>query len=153
VLSVDINAAAIQAAMNNFSHNQQIPAVKAAIHETVAADAFEVLAQLESQKRVFDLVIIDPPAFAQNQNQIEAWLSAYRKLTRLGLGVLRSGGTFVQASCSSRIDAETFFANIHRSAEESNRRLIEIERSGHALDHPIKFEQGAYLKCLFATAS
>lgn len=153
VLSVDISAPAMHAAIQNFSHNQHIPAVKAAIHETITDDAFEVLAQLESQKRVFDLVIIDPPAFAQNQNQVEAGLSAYRKLTHLGLGVLRSGGAFVQASCSSRIDAETFFSNVLRSAEESNRRLTEIERSGHALDHPIKFEEGAYLKCLFATAS
>jgi len=152
VVSVDLSAPAMQAAMHNFLHNQHIPAVKSALHETIADDAFDVLARMESQKRLFDLVIIDPPMFAQNQSQIAAGLSAYRKLTRLGLGVLRSGGTLVQASCSSRIDAETFFDTIHQSARESGRRLIEIERTGHALDHPIGFEEGAYLKCLFATA-
>jgi 23S rRNA (cytosine1962-C5)-methyltransferase len=152
IISVDLSAPAIQAAIHNFAHNQHIPAVKSAIHETIADDAFDVLARMESQKRLFDLVIIDPPMFAQNQSQIAAGLSAYRKLTRLGLGVLRSGGTLVQASCSSRIDAETFFDTIHQSARESSRRLIEIERTGHALDHPIGFEEGAYLKCLFATA-
>jgi 23S rRNA (cytosine1962-C5)-methyltransferase len=153
IISVDISAPALQAAIQNFSHNQHIPAVKSATHETIAEDAFEVLARMESQKRLFDLVIIDPPMFAQNQNQVAAGLSAYRKLTRLGLGVLRPGGTLVQASCSSRINAETFFDTVHQSARESHRRLTEMERTGHALDHPIAFEEGAYLKCLFATAS
>ena len=153
VVSVDISAPALQAAIHNFSHNQHIPAVKSAIHETIAEDAFEVLARMESQKRLFDLVIIDPPMFAQNQNQVAAGLSAYRKLTHLGLGVLRPSGTLVQASCSSRIDAETFFDTIHQSARESHRQLKEIERTGHALDHPIAFEEGAYLKCMFAIAS
>jgi 23S rRNA (cytosine1962-C5)-methyltransferase len=151
VTSIDISALALQAAIHNFSHNQYIPAIKSATHEVIAEDAFEVLARMESQKRQFDLVIIDPPMFAQNQSQIEAGLFAYQKLTRLGLGVLRSGGTLVQASCSSRIDAETFFDTIHKSARESNRKLTEIERTGHALDHPISFKEGAYLKCLFAT--
>jgi 23S rRNA (cytosine1962-C5)-methyltransferase len=153
VVSVDISAPALQAAIHNFSHNQNIPTVKSALHETIAEDAFEALARMESHKRLFDLVIIDPPMFAQNQSQVAAGLSAYRKLTRLGLGVLRSGGILAQASCSSRIDAETFFDTIHQSARESGRRLTEIERTGHALDHPIGFDEGAYLKCLFATAS
>jgi 23S rRNA (cytosine1962-C5)-methyltransferase len=153
VVSVDLSAPALQAATHNFSHNQYIPTVKCAIHETIAEDAFVVLARMELQKRLFDLVIIDPPMFAQNQNQVAAGLSAYRKLTHLGLGVLRSGGTLAQASCSSRINAETFFDTIHQSARESHRQLTEIERTGHALDHPIAFEEGAYLKCLFATAS
>jgi 23S rRNA (cytosine1962-C5)-methyltransferase len=152
VVSVDMSTPAMQAAVRNFSYNQQFPTVKSASHETVAEDAFEVLARMESQKRLFDLVILDPPMFAQNQSQVAAGLSAYRKLTHLGLGVLRPGGTLVQASCSSRIDAETFFDTIHQTARESNRRLIEIERTGHALDHPIGFDEGAYLKCLFATA-
>jgi len=152
VVSVDISSPALQAAIRNFSHNEHIPAIKSATHEVIAEDAFDVLARMESQKRLFDLVIIDPPMFAQNQNQIEAGLSAYRKLTRLGLGVLRPGGILVQASCSSRIDAETFFDTIHKSARESGRKLMEIERTSHALDHPISFAEGAYLKCLFATA-
>lgn len=152
VVSVDISAPAMQAAINNFAYNQHFPTVKSTVHETIADDAFEVLARMESQKRLFDIVIIDPPMFAQNQNQVSAGLAAYRKLTRLGLSVLRSGGTLVQASCSSRIDSETFFDTIHQSARDSRRNLTEIERTGHALDHPITYEEGAYLKCLFATA-
>jgi 23S rRNA (cytosine1962-C5)-methyltransferase len=152
VVSVDISAQALQAAIQNFSYNQHFPTVKSASHEIIAKDAFEVLAHMESQKQLFDLVILDPPMFAQNQSQIAAGLSAYRKLTHLGLGILRSGGTLVQASCSSRINAEIFFDTIHQSAKESKRHLIEIERTSHAIDHPVGFEEGSYLKCLFATA-
>ncbi len=152
VVNVDISAPAIEAALRNMTYNKQFPNVTAASHETITEDAFEVLEKMKSQKRLFDMVIIDPPMFAQNQTQIAAALSAYRRLTRLGLGVLNAGGTLVQASCSSRVDAETFFDSIHQTARESNRQLTEIERSGHPLDHPIGFSEGAYLKCLFAIA-
>ena len=147
VVSVDVSAPALEAAVRNMQHNSLIVP-----HETIAEDAFEVLARMASQKRLFDVVIIDPPMFAQSEKQIASALSAYRKLTRLGLSVLRKGGTLVQASCSSRVDANTFFETVHQSAKEAGRRLTELERTGHALDHPIRFKEGAYLKCLFATA-
>jgi 23S rRNA (cytosine1962-C5)-methyltransferase len=148
VVSVDVSPYAIDGTVRNMAHNNlTVP------HETIADDAFEVLAKMKSQNRLFDMAIIDPPMFAQNESQIETALSAYRKLTRLGLGVLKTGGTLVQASCSSRVDDESFFESIHSSAKEAGRTLTEIERTGHALDHPIGFKEGAYLKCLFAKAS
>ena len=152
VVSVDISSTAMQCAIRNMALNQQVPNVTAAAHETVSADAFETLTRLGTEKRYFDMVIIDPPMFAQNQSQIAAGVHAYQRLTQLGLGVLRAGGVLVQASCSSRIDAETFFNAIHQAARDSRRSLSEIERTGHALDHPIRFKEGAYLKCLFARA-
>lgn len=152
VVSVDISAPAMQAALRNMAHNRQIPAIAAVSHETLAEDAFEVLTRMGTEKRRFDLVVIDPPMFAQNQAQTAAAISAYQRLTRLGLGVLRAGGILVQASCSSRVDADAFFNAIHQTASTSGRRLTEIERTGHALDHPIGFKEGAYLKCLFARA-
>lgn len=148
VISVDISAPALEAALRNMAHN----GLTTVPHETIAEDAFEVLARMASQKRLFDMVIIDPPMFAQSEKQIDGALSAYRKLTRLGLGVLRKGGTLVQASCSSRVDSDSFFESIHQTAKEAGRRLTEIERTGHAIDHPIGFKEGAYLKCLFALA-
>jgi 23S rRNA (cytosine1962-C5)-methyltransferase len=50
------------------------------------------------------------------------------------------------------VDADSFFDAVHRSAKEAGRPLREIERTGHAVDHPITFKEGAYLKCLFAFA-
>jgi 23S rRNA (cytosine1962-C5)-methyltransferase len=153
VVSVDISPSAMEAAMRNMGHNRQIPTVAAASHETVADDAFKVLARMALEKRRFDMVIIDPPTFAQNQTQTAAATSADERLTRLGLGVLQPGGVLVQASCSSRVKAEDFFNSIHHAASGSNHRLREIVRTGHALDHPIGFKEGAYLKCLFARAA
>jgi 23S rRNA (cytosine1962-C5)-methyltransferase len=153
VVSVDLSAAALEAAARNMAHNAHIPAVAVAAHEMVADDAFEALARLGETGRRFDLVIIDPPAFAQKQEQVAQALSAYKRLTRLGLGVLGPGGVLVQASCSSKVEAETFFEAIHRAAVQAGRPLREIERTGHPLDHPVTFKEGAYLKCLFAIAS
>ena len=73
-------------------------------------------------------------------------------LTELALGVLAPGGRLVMASCSSRVGAPDFFATINRAAAQAGRPLREIDRTGHAIDHPIRFPEGAYLKCLFASA-
>ncbi|TAK14086.1 MAG: class I SAM-dependent rRNA methyltransferase [Anaerolineae bacterium] len=153
VTSIDISAPALQAAARNFAHNQAHPAVAAAAHETCAEDAFIALERLAAEKRLFDLVIIDPPMFAHAQDQVTAALAAYRRLTRLGLAILRPGGILVQASCSSRVPAEDFFTAIHHAASEAHRSLVEIERTAHPLDHPITYKEGAYLKCLFAHVS
>jgi 23S rRNA (cytosine1962-C5)-methyltransferase len=153
VVSVDFSTPATEATLRNIAHNQGHPNVKAANFETIARDAFEVLAQMKDEKHRFDIVILDPPMFAQNQSQIDSALSAYSRLTKLGLGVLKPNGILVQASCSSRVDAESFFDTVHRSAKEAGRPLREMERTGHALDHPVTFKEGAYLKCLFATAA
>lgn len=153
VVSVDISGPAVEASVRNMAHNIQTPSVAAAHHITIARDVFEVLSQFRETKRVFDLVVIDPPMFAQNQTQVESALTAYRRLTQMGLGVLRPGGTLVQASCSSRIEADSFFDTIHQAARLAGRTLNELERTGHALDHPVRFKEGAYLKCLFAISS
>jgi 23S rRNA (cytosine1962-C5)-methyltransferase len=153
VVSVDLSVPALEAAERNFSHNLHFANVVAVQHETMAQDAFDVLENMAKDKQVFDMVILDPPMFAQNQSQIESALTAYRRLTHLGLGVLKPGGILVQASCSSRVDADQFFTTIHQAANEIGRPLRELERTAHALDHPISFKEGAYLKCLFAEAA
>jgi 23S rRNA (cytosine1962-C5)-methyltransferase len=152
VVSVDASAPALEAANRNMAHNRHVPSVAAACHETVTEDAFEALARMAKAGRRFDMVIVDPPAFAQKQDQIPQALSAYERLTRLSLDVLQPGGTLVQASCSSRVDAKTFFETVNHAAAQARRPLREIERTGHALDHPVTLREGAYLKCLFATA-
>jgi 23S rRNA (cytosine1962-C5)-methyltransferase len=152
VVSLDISAPAMHAALRNMEHNRHISTVAATAHETLTEDAFEALTRMAREQRRFDLVIIDPPMFAQNQSQVAGALAAYQRLTRLGLGVLNPGGVLVQASCSSQVNSRDFFESIQRAAREASRPLQEIERSGHALDHPINFPEGAYLKCLFARA-
>jgi 23S rRNA (cytosine1962-C5)-methyltransferase len=150
-LSVDQSEPALEAARRNFERNRDHPAVAAAEHRVLAGDAFEMLEALAGQGRRFDLVIIDPPAFATRQDEVAGALAAYRRLTRMGLAVLSPGGTLVTASCSRPVERDAFFAAVHRAAGEAGRPLRELERTGHPLDHPIGFPEGAYLKCLFAT--
>ncbi len=152
IVSVDASAPALEAAARNMARNRRFPAVAAAAHEIVGEDAFEVLGRMGRSGRHFDLVIVDPPAFASKRAQVPQALAAYERLTRLSLAVMRPGGTLVQASCSSRVDAEIFFETVNRAAARIGRPLREIERTGHGLDHPITFKEGAYLKCLFAIA-
>jgi 23S rRNA (cytosine1962-C5)-methyltransferase len=152
ITSIDTSQPALEAACRNMSLNLELPPVASALHETITGDAFKLLSQMGVAGRRFDLVIIDPPAFAQKQSQISQAVSAYQRLTQLGLSVLQPGGTLVQASCSSRVTDEAFYDAIHGAAQEAGRLLRELDRSGHPIDHPVRFKEGAYLKCLFAIA-
>ncbi|MEZ4726782.1 MAG: class I SAM-dependent rRNA methyltransferase [Caldilineaceae bacterium] len=152
VTSLDISRPALAAAERNFALNQQMSSVAAADHQLLVGDAFQLLAQMGAAGQRFDLVIIDPPSFAKQQSETERALAAYAQLTRLGLGVLQTGGTMVLASCSSRVSAETFFATVTQAAAQLKRPLQVFDQMTHALDHPIGFPEGAYLKCLYATA-
>lgn len=152
VVSLDLSQPALATAMRNFKLNQHNRRVAAAAHELLVGDAFRVMTQLRESGRRFDVVVVDPPAFAQRQDQVERALTAYARLTRLALALLRRDGTLVMASCTGRVDAETFFDTVERAALGMERPLDVFDRTGHPLDHPISFPEGAYLKCLFATA-
>ncbi|GAB5490935.1 MAG: 23S rRNA (cytosine(2499)-C(5))-methyltransferase [Phototrophicaceae bacterium] len=152
ILSLDISAPALASAQANMSLNQDDDNINKCQHDILVADAFEGLKQLSFKRQKFDLVIVDPPTFASSQQQIEGAKQAYQNLVWLALDVLAPKGTLVMASCSSRIPASEFFDIVHTTAIRTGRPLKEIERSQHALDHPIRFREGAYLKCLFAKA-
>ncbi|MCE7983246.1 MAG: class I SAM-dependent rRNA methyltransferase [Caldilinea sp. CFX5] len=152
VASLDISRPALQAAERNFALNQDVLTVAATTHQLLVGDAFSLLAEMASNRRTFDLVIIDPPAFAKQQSEVERALAAYAQLTRLGLGVLSPGGTIVLASCSSRVSTDAFVNATTSAAASQDRPLRAFAQTAHALDHPIGFPEGAYLKCLFATA-
>jgi 23S rRNA (cytosine1962-C5)-methyltransferase len=149
---VDVSAAALEAATRNFTLNRHIHAVRECQVRTTVGDAFEVLAQLRADEYSFDVVILDPPSFAHSERNVAKAEQAYFRLTQAGLRVLRPGGLLVQASCSSRIDDESFYRIVHEAAVHSRRDLQEIRRTGHPIDHPVGFEYGAYLKAVFARA-
>ena len=115
-------------------------------------DAFEALARIGELDRGFDLVIIDPPVFARARAQVDRALLAYQRLTELSLMALSSCATLVGAFCSSRVDAETFFDTVDGAARRVERPPRELKRTGHPLDYPVTFDEGAYLECLSATA-
>lgn len=152
VTSLDVSKQALEAAVANFDLNGDHEQITAAAHEIIAEDAFDALARLHAEGRRFDMVIVDPPSFAKQAGEVDGALAAYARLTHLALDVLADGGLLVSASCSSRVTRDAFFGTIHRAARDAGYRLDEIMRTGHALDHPITFSEGEYLKCLFATA-
>ncbi|MEZ4560469.1 MAG: class I SAM-dependent methyltransferase [Caldilineaceae bacterium] len=152
VTSLDISAGALAAAVRNFAHNRHIPAVAAAHHHTLAADAFAALADLHRDGHRYEMVIIDPPAFAKRQSEVENALAAYARLVDLGLHVLTPGGILVMASCSSRVPADRFFGVVNAAARDAGRPLHELMRTGHAPGSSGRVRGGCMLRPVFAEA-
>ena len=151
VHSVDLSLPAIEGARRNMAHNAAVAAVAGCEHVGHHGDAFEVMEGLLRRNERFDLVIIDPPSFAQRQASVDGALAAYERLSRLGFALTTDGGTLVQASCSSRVSADDFFHAVHFTARREGVELREFDRTAHPIDHPVGFTQGAYLKALYAT--
>ncbi len=147
VLSVDVSQPALATAKRNMALNVEHGTVTDVAHNTMEADAFEALNDLHLQRKKFNVVVIDPPAFATSQRDVDGALRAYAKLAELGSQLVTNGGWLVMASCSSRVVPKVFFQTVNQAAPV---KLIETIKTGHALDHPIGFPEGEYLKCLFA---
>jgi 23S rRNA (cytosine1962-C5)-methyltransferase len=151
VHSVDISSPTIAAAERNMALNSRLEAVANCDFTTEVGDAFEVMVQLARAEKDYDLVVVDPPSFAQRQANVDGALRAYTRLTHLALRLVRPGGVLMQASCSSRVPADLFFDTVLDAAEDAGRSMREIARTGHHVDHPIGFREGAYLKAGFWT--
>lgn len=149
VTSVDSSAPTLAAAKRNMQLNRDLVAVANCQHHLIVGDAFATLERMGQQGRKFDMVIIDPPSFAHKQTDIDHAIHAYMRLTMLGLAVVKPKGILVQASCSSRVSAEQFFATIQKTARKHKYTIKSMHQTAHALDHPISFAEGAYLKCEF----
>ncbi len=152
VTSLDQSGPALQSSRRNFALNVAVPAIAAAKHLTIEDDAFKALAELVKQGVRYELVIIDPPAFAVRRSQVKEALNAYSRLAHLGVSLLVPGGDIVLASCSNPVSPEDFRQTMCAAAERAGRPLREISETGHPLDHPLDFAESRYLKCLFAIA-
>ncbi|MDC7998339.1 class I SAM-dependent rRNA methyltransferase [Gilvibacter sediminis] len=142
VTSVDLSAQALELAKANAAVNPH-----QGKHHCLAGDAFEILQALKEQYKQFDIVVIDPPAFAKKQEEISRAKKAYSRLVKLGADLVAPGGLLVMASCSSRISSQAFFDLVADTLAQKEVRYKLWKQTTHDLDHPIGFEQGAYLKC------
>lgn len=147
VHSVDISRYAIDATRRHLELNRARSGFRCD-HSTTTGDAFEAMATLIAQGKSYDVVIVDPPTFAPNAAALPAARQAYRRLTALASELLASGGTLFQASCSSRVTAPEFYGLVNDELADQNVRAINIVRTGHSVDHPIGFPEGAYLKAV-----
>ncbi len=147
VTSVDLDPHAIALCDKNFSLNSALDKVP---HEGIAGDAFAVFAALKEQGRLFDMVIVDPPSFAKSAAEVPGALHSYARLAKAAVRVLKKNGTLLFASCSSRVDAPTLFQTVTDAVAGAGRTLDIFDRTYHAPDHPAKFNESHYLKCLYA---
>ena len=107
VTSVDQSEPTLAVAERNFAHNASLPNVRHCEHDAMIGDAYEVMDRLIQRRKHYDIVVVDPPAFAQRKSNIDRALHAYGQLTQRAVQLVRTDGLLVQASCSSRITEET----------------------------------------------
>ena len=142
VSSVDLSAQALELAKENARANPH-----SGIHNCLQGDAFEVLTALQEEGKRYDLVVIDPPAFAKKQDEIPRAKKAYARLVALGANLVAPKGMLVMASCSSRIGSQAFFDLVADQLAKAGVSYTLWKQTTHDLDHPIGFPEGAYLKC------
>ena len=146
VFSVDQDADAIALARENFGRNGLDPNA----HDFLAADVFTLLSSLREEGRRFDIVVLDPPAFAKSQRAVEAAIDGYASLNRQALEAVAPGGLLVTASCSARVTPEAFEGAVASAGVKAGVDLTLVEERYQPPDHPIRlqFPEGRYLKFL-----
>lgn len=144
VVSVDSSAKAIALTeanvMMNFGETPN--------HEAVSTDAFKYLSNME--KGEFDLIILDPPAFAKHRNALKNGLIGYRKLNTKAFEKIRSGGIMFTFSCSQVVSREAFRLAVFSAAVQAGRKVRILHQLTQPADHPIDIchPEGEYLKGL-----
>ncbi|MCA8957005.1 MAG: class I SAM-dependent rRNA methyltransferase, partial [Planctomycetes bacterium] len=118
--------------------------------EVECAEVFAWLRTARRAERRFDLVVLDPPAFAKSRGEAEAALAGYRDLNRLALRLLAPGGYLLSCSCSHHVSGVQLEGVVRQAAAELPFRIILRERIPAAPDHPIwvSLPQSEYLKVL-----
>lgn len=115
-------------------------------------DAFDVLASLRREGRLFGAVVVDPPAFAKSRKHLPEALKAYQRLNELAISLVKPGGLLVSCSCSHHVGREEYLGVLRAAAARSHREATVLEVRGQAPDHPVllSFPEGDYLKAVFA---
>jgi len=149
VLEIDINAQAQAAALKNWKLNFGSDGNQKDRLRQIKGDAFEQLASLIRQEEQFDLVILDPPAFASRKQNKQNALQAYLRLAKAGAQCTREGGLLLAASCSSQVRADEFYRAVDLGIRATGRSYQKILKTGHPPDHPVTFKEGAYLKAIY----
>jgi len=143
VLAIEDSAAAVGRMEQNLKLNG-ISNVK-----TEKGNVFNRLRALEKEKTTFDLVILDPPAFAKNRKEVPNAWRGYREINLRALRLLNSSGRLITCSCSYLIQDEMFISILREAARDSGRKVRLLEIRTQAPDHPVLLThpESKYLKC------
>ncbi|MED0675400.1 class I SAM-dependent rRNA methyltransferase [Aneurinibacillus thermoaerophilus] len=143
VTTLDISDHAIETAKRNVQLNGFLHRV-----EFVVANAFDYLREAAREGRQWDVVILDPPAFAKSRSAVKGALRGYKDINLNGLKLVRDGGYLVTASCSYHMSPELFEETIQEAAMDAKKILRLLRWSGAGVDHPklTGADEGDYLK-------
>jgi 23S rRNA (cytosine1962-C5)-methyltransferase len=153
VTGLDASRSSLEVAEKNLEANRgQITAEV----DWLEADAFELLRAWAEPKsgseadRSWDLIVLDPPAFAKSKRAVEGALRGYKELNLRALRMLRPGGLLITCSCSHHVTWTDLEGAVADAAVDAHRRVTLLERRGAAQDHPVLFNlpETEYLKCL-----
>lgn len=116
--------------------------------ELIEANAFEYLRHQENEGETYDLVVVDPPAFAKRRDVVKQALRGYKEVNLRAMRLLKPGGHLCTFSCSFHIDTSMFREMLLSAAADSGRQMRWIESRGQALDHPeiVQIPETIYLK-------
>jgi 23S rRNA (cytosine1962-C5)-methyltransferase len=144
--AVDASAAALEGLRTNAALNGVTDRLS-----TIEADVFDALRNAERRKERFDLIILDPPAFAKSRTALTEALRGYKEINLRAIKLFRPGGILVTCSCSQALDEANFQRMIAGAAMDSERRLIRLDFRGQGPDHPalVGYDESRYLKCGF----
>lgn len=119
--------------------------------DTIRDDAFDALKALQEKGARFDVVILDPPAFAKRRKDVPQATAAYRKLNQLAMPLIDRDGLLVSCSCSYHMPADDLAAAIQGAARHSSRFVQILEQGGQSPDHPVHpaIPETRYLKAFF----
>jgi 23S rRNA (cytosine1962-C5)-methyltransferase len=143
VEAVDLSPAAVAAARRNQELNQ---ITNVTFKE---GNSFDLLKQYDDEERRFDMVILDPPAFAKNRDSIPAAHRGYKEINLRAMKILRPGGSLVTCSCSHHISEALFLQIVAEAANDAHRNIVVVERRTQSRDHPIllTLPETNYHKC------
>lgn len=130
VIAIDSSGAALERAAENAQRNDLTNI------ECVEANAFDFLRDQERARGRFDMIVLDPPAFAKTRQALTSALRGYHEINLRAMKLLAPGGALYTASCSYHLTKPLFLEMIERAATDSGRRLALREFIGQALDHP-----------------
>ena len=144
--SVDVSQKAIDLVNANVAHN--FP--KATNHTSVCADAFEYLSAQKTAGRTYDLIILDPPAFAKHRDAVKNALRGYQRINAKAIEMIRPGGVLFTFSCSQAVDKEAFRLAVFSAAASVGRKVRILHQLHQPQAHPINIyhPEGEYLKGL-----
>ena len=118
--------------------------------DLVKANVFNYLKKAVAESRRFDLISLDPPAFAKSRRDRDAAYKGYKEINRRAFLLLSPGGVLVTSSCSYNLSEPEFLEIVREAAADAHRQARLVERRGAAKDHPalLSLPESLYLKCL-----